>query len=139
MLEKRLISLSPESFEFIPSGKPSKSVGSEIDKHMDEIRDKIKLADEVKQHPPEKDVMKEVIGEGVYAVDLNCLLMAQLSDCPATVIPMLIDHAVRTNIDIKEAYKAKKRLPSFNFVWLIILLFGLIAGLLFMSWIFKIF
>jgi len=122
-----------------PSAKPPDA--GDINKEVDEalkIRDKIKLIDEVQKHPPKPDEMKTDIPDGIYAIDLNTLLAAQLSDCPATVIPMLIDHGVRTAVDIKETYKPEKRLLEFHYWWVIFLVLGLGITLFAAKYIFNI-
>ena len=110
-------------------------VHEDIDEALKQLRtrDKIQLVEKVKAEPPETGYMKEEIQPGVYAIDLNTLLMAQLSDCPATVIPMLIDHGVRTAVDIKETYKPEKRALAFQYWWILFLIMGLGAAYLFLS------
>jgi len=116
-----------DSIDFKPVDKKEKPVDmhDKIDTELLKIRDKIKIMDDIKTNPPVPGEMKQIISEGVYAVDLDALLSAQLSDCPATVNPMIIDHAVRTAVDIKNTYKPEKRLPEFNFIWILVLIVGL--------------
>ena len=104
-----------------------------------QIRDRIRLLNDVRENPPEKGEMSVEIPEGIYAIDLRALLEAQLTDCPATVIPMLIDHGVRTAVDIKNAYKPEKRRLNFEYWWVIFMIIGLGAGLFFINMIFHIF
>ena len=119
----------------------TKDVHSDIDQALRRIqkRDKIQLVNDVKVKPPTPGKMNVDLTPGKYAIDLSVLLAAQLSDCPATVIPMLIDHAVRTNIDIKEAYKPEKRILDFHFWWIIILVGGLVAMLFLIQSLFGVF
>jgi len=121
--------------------KPEKDIHSEIDEKLLGLhnRDKIKLLNEVKENPPEPGEMEVEIKEGIYAIDLNTLLAAQLSDCPATVIPMLIDHGVRTAVDIKDTYRAEKRKLAFEYWWVIFLIIGMGAGLMLLNMLFHIF
>lgn len=101
-----------------------------------ESSDKIQLMNDIKTTPPKPDSLKTVIKPGSYAVDLRTLLAAQISDCPATVIPMLIDHGVRTAVDIKETYKPEKRYMSFEYKWILWLILGLGIGLVVLSFLF---
>jgi len=130
----------PDEAEFRPivDEKP-RDIHSEIDTEIFKIRDKVRLVDEAKKHPPKPGVMKTEIPDGVYAIDLNALLAAQLSDCPATIIPMLIDHGVRTAVDIKETYKPEKRIMDFNYWWVIAVIIGSPVVLLIANMFFKIF
>ena len=115
--------------DFLPDEKKkdSKPVEDAVDDlfKLGEMRDKIKLVQQVRNDPPKTGVMKVEVPEGIHVIDLNTLLDAQLSDCPATVIPMLIDHGVRTAVDIKESYKPEKRLVNFNFWWVVAIILGL--------------
>jgi len=123
--------------------KKEKPVGRDIDKEVDKellkIRDKIKLVDDVKTNPPRPGEMLTPIPEGTYAIDLNTLLAAQLVDAPGTVIPMLIDHGVRTAVDIKDTYKPERRVLDFQYWWVIFLVIGMIAMVFILNMIFKIF
>jgi len=116
--------------------KPKKQIGGSIEEQIDEElkslhnRDKIKLMNNVKEKPPEQGDMTVSFEEGVYQVDLRTLLNAQISDCPATVIPMLIDHGVRTAVDIKDTYKPEKRFVRFEYWWIIFLILGFGIGFL---------
>ena len=102
---------------------------NEGSKTAPEIRDKIQLMDNIKNNPPRPGEMKQTIAEGVYEIDLDALLAAQINDCPATVIPMLIDHGVRTAVDIKQTYKPEKRILDFQYWWVIFLAIGLLGAL----------
>lgn len=126
----------------LPSFKPietAEDVGNKVDEALDKIRDKVKLVDDVKRNPPKPDSMKVEIPSGLYAVDLATLLNAQLVDCPATVIPMLIDHGVRTAVDIKDSYKAEKRKLDFQYWWVLILVITIPIMILVANMFFKIF
>lgn len=112
---------------FRPVDKELPQIESEIDTKLLEIRDKIKIQDDIKQNPPKKGELSVEVPEGYYSIDLRSLLLAQLSDCPSTVIPMLIDHGVRTAVDIKEAYKPEKRTIPFHYWWVLILFIGIMV------------
>ena len=109
-------------------------VHSKLDEKLMEIKDGVKLVDDVKNNPPQPGEMLTEIPEGSYAVDLDTLLSAQLVECPAFVNPMIIDHAVRTAVDIKDTYKPEKRLPNFNYMWIIVLIIGLVGLFFGASW-----
>lgn len=118
-----------DSIDFKPVDQ-EKDMHDKIDTELLKIRDRIKIMDDVKTKPPIPGEMTQTIPEGVYAVDLDTLLSAQINDCPATVIPMLIDHGVRTAVDIKQTYKPKKRVLDFQYWWVIFLIIGLMGVLL---------
>jgi len=113
--------------------QPLEETHDKIDIELMKVRDKVKIIDDVKNNPPKPDEMQQVIPEGAYVVDLDTLLAAQITDCPATVIPMLIDHGVRTAVDIKQTYKPEKRMLGFQYWWIIILIVGLMMLFLFGS------
>jgi len=119
--------------------EPEKDIHTKVDERLQKVRDKMKLLDDIKNDPPPPGTMKTVIPPGSYAVDLNALLAAQISDCPATVIPMLIDHGVRTAVDIKDTYRTEKRHLDFQYWWVIFLVIGLFAVIYFANMIFGIF
>ena len=123
------------------SFKPDADIHDEISSKLDDIKtkdkiDKIKLRNKIANEPPDKNVMSVNIEEGVYQIDLRALLDAQIADCPATVIPMLIDHGVRTAVDIKDTYKPEKRTLRFEYWWILVLMIIMIAGLWFAMTIF---
>jgi len=119
--------------------KPGKDVGADVDKTL-ETRDRIRLMDEVKRHPPKPEYDKVELGEGakndgdekkhtgLYAIDLHTLFNAQLSDRPSTVNPMIVDHAVRTAVSKRQAYRPEKRVLPFAYWWVIFMVIG-IAGI----------
>jgi len=114
-------------------------IDTRVDESLKKIRDKIKLKDDIKNNPPEKGKMLTQIPPGTYAIDLNALLNAQITNCPGTVIPMLIDHGVRTAVDIKETYKPEKRNIEFKWLWAVVLVLGLMivvyfSGMIFGLW-----
>jgi len=87
----------------------------------------VQLINSAKKHPPAQGVMGVELTPEKYDIDLNTLVLAQLSDCPSTVIPMLIDHGIRVAVDIKNAYRPEKRQLNFNYLWVIIFIFGFFA------------
>jgi len=110
-----------------------------INKELLKIRDRIKIVDDIKTDPPPHGRMTTTLRNEVYAVDLNTLLNSQIVDCPATVIPMLIDHGVRTAVDIKETYKPEKRVLAFQYWWVIVLIIGGIGMIMLLNMLFGIF
>jgi len=119
-----------EIAEFTPV-KEEKTVEEQVDQRIAEVQDKIKTIEEMKVKPVKPGYATIDIPPGKYAVDLNDLFNGQISECPGTVIPMLIDHAVRTNLDKRDSYKVEKRIIDFKYWWV----FGLIAGIIVMAWI----
>lgn len=111
------------------SGKPK----------TEQVRDKIQLTNKVKTNLSPTGALETQVPDGVYAVDCNALLRAQISDCPSTVIPMLIDHGIRTAVDIRNTYRPEKRLPSFNLIWLLLLIVGFGIFILFANNMFHFF
>lgn len=118
---------------------PEQDVDAKVDERLEKVRDRMKLLDDIKNKPPKPGVMTTIIPPGSYAVDLNTLLAAQISDCPATVIPMLIDHGVRTAVDIKDTYRTEKRHLDFQYWWVIFLVIGLLAVMWLANMMFGIF
>jgi len=123
-----------EDIDFKPT-----NIEEKVDEEIKQLTDKIKTRIEIENNPPIPGEMKTEIPEGTYAVDLNTLLSAQIVDCPSTVIPMLIDHGVRTAVDIKETYKPEKRVLDFQYWWVIFLVIGLFALLWVANMMFGIF
>lgn len=133
--------MMPDELSFKPSSKLGKPDGidDKVDEKLKEIGDKIQLTNKAEKNPPEPGEMKVELKPGLYEVDLNTLLNAQLSDCPATVIPMLIDHGVRTAVDIKNVYRPEKRYLGFQYWWVIFLAIGFVCVLMLGNMVFKIF
>ena len=118
--------------------KPT-NIEEKVDEELKQLTDKIKIRTDIENNPPIPGEMKTEIPEGTYAIDLNTLLSAQIVDCPSTVIPMLIDHGVRTSVDIKETYKPEKRVLDFQYWWVIFMVIGLFALLWIANMMFGIF
>lgn len=123
----------------LKSEKKPDGVEDKVDEKLKEIGDKIQLTKEVEKNPPEPGEMNVELKPDLYEIDLNTLLNAQLSDCPATVIPMLIDHGVRTAVDIKNVYRPEKRYLGFQYWWVIFLAIGFVCILMLGNMFFKIF
>jgi len=104
--------------------EPTKDIDDDIDKAL-ETRDRIRLMDEVKRHPPKPGYDEVKLEPGMYAIDLHTLYNAQLSDRPSTVNPMIVDHAVRTALSKKQAYRPEKRVLPFAYWWVIFLIIGI--------------
>lgn len=126
-----------DDVSFKPIEKPD--INTKVDETIQRVRDKLKLQEDIKNKPPEKGEMTTVIPPGTYAIDLNALVNAQIVNCPGTVIPMLIDHGVRTAVDIKETYKPEKRIISFKWLWAVVLFLGVMvvtyfSGMIFGLW-----
>lgn len=105
----------------------------------------------IKQNPPEPDYMKVecfeekddkgnpiVISKSIngekthspfFVVDLNKALMADITACPSSVGPMLIDMAQKLVELKKKAFKAEKRKNEYNWWWLVLALL-LIPGII---------
>jgi len=97
-----------EDISFSPK-KGDGDVHSKIDEELFKIRDKVKIIDDIKTNPPPPGAVGVTLEKGVHEIDLSTLLSSQIVDCPGTVIPMLIDHGVRTAVDIKDTYKPERR------------------------------
>lgn len=124
-----------EPIDFIPD-----DIGEKVDKltskknnnnHDDDIGslseyDRVSFAHEIKKHPPEKDYMKVDIKPAVYSIDLNVDAHWWFSHV-CTVFPLLLDQVKRTHIDLKDSFKAEKRLPDFNYMFIVVLFIGLIG------------
>lgn len=83
--------------------------------------------------------MQVDVPPGAYSVDLRSLFKAELSDCPGTVIPMLVDHTVRTSLDLKNAFRPEKRFLSFQYWWVIFLAIGFVCVLMLGNMVFRLF
>jgi len=116
---------------------------------------RIKFADNIRNDPPIPDFMKVEFKEnkkkdgvdvvtssnsgnsvddkpmvehtnGLFAIDLNTDADWWFNRS-CTVFPLLLDQAKRTHIDIKDSFKPEKRLPDFNYSFLLILIVGIIG------------
>ena len=109
-----------------------KSIDKELAKFKTDI-ESLKILDDVQETPPKPGYMKTKLGpgsepddDGLYEVDLDTLLAADLSNCPGTVLPVLIDNTLQTMFAIRDAYKPEKRAISFPWIWIILIVVGLI-------------
>lgn len=103
-----------------------KRVDSEIDKIREDI-ETLSTIRQIEEKPPESGTMSVDIKPGVYAVDLRRYIKGQLADCPGTVIPVLVDHTVRTSLDLKNAFRTEKRVVDFQYWWVFFAVIGVIA------------
>lgn len=112
--------------------KPVKDdVEGEIDKSIKRkkpmkfaVEDRIRIAHEIKSNPPRPGFMKVDVPPAIYSIDLNTDAHWWFNHV-CTVFPLLLDQGIRTHVDIKDSFKPKKRLPDFNFIWILILIVGL--------------
>ena len=117
-------------------------IHDKIDKTLETMKEQIETVEairEIEDHPPKPDYMQVKLEPGVEVIDLHTLFKAELSDCPGTVIPMLVDHTVRTALDLKKAFKPEKRHLDFEYWWLLFIPVGLIAAIFLLNMFFKIF
>ena len=86
--------------------------------------DRMRIANEIKSNPPQPGYMKVDIMPAVYSIDLNTDAHWWFNHV-CTVFPLLLDQGIRTHVDIKDSFKPEKRLPDFNFLWIILLIAGI--------------
>jgi hypothetical protein len=86
--------------------------------------DRIRIANEIKNNPPVPGYMKVDVPPGVYSIDLNTDAHWWFNHA-CTVFPFLFDQGIRTHVDIKDSFKPEKRMPDFNFMWILILIIGI--------------
>lgn len=80
--------------------------------------------------------IKKVRHSPFFVVDLNKLLMADITACPSSVGPMLIDMGQRLVELKKDAFKPEKREKEFNWWWIVFLLL-LLPGILVLIFMFM--
>lgn len=105
----------------------------------------------VKQNPPEPDYMKVECFEGkdadgkpivksvsekkeysespFFVIDLNKALLADITACPSSVGPMLIDMSQKLVELKKKAFKSEVRKSEFNWWWIVLMIL-LIPGII---------
>ena len=112
-----------------------KDVGSEVDKLVRKKRtprfsaeDRVRIAHEIKSNPPEPGYMNVDVAPAIYSIDLNTDAHWWFNHV-CTVFPLLMDQGIRTHVDIRDSFKPEKRLPDFNYMWILILFIG-VAGVL---------
>jgi len=100
--------------------------------------DRIRIANEIKTNPPIPGYMKVDVSPAIYSIDLNTDAHWWFNHV-CTVFPLLLDQGIRTHVDIKDSFKPDKRLPDFNFMWILILIIGIVAMLVVSKFILKLF
>lgn len=130
--------MSEDEIDFHPK------IEDEIDKTLQKKKiikqsaeDRVRIAHEIKTNPPEPGYMKTDITPAVYSIDLNTDAHWWFNHV-CTVFPLLMDQGIRTHVDIKDSFKAEKRLPDFNYIWILILIIGLGVMLYLAMTVFKI-
>ena len=88
--------------------------------------DRVQFAHEIKRNPPDKGYMKVDVKPAVYSIDLNIDAHWWFNHV-CTVFPLLLDQGKRTHIDLKDSFKEVKRLPDFNYMFLVVGFLGLVA------------
>lgn len=111
------------------------NIDSEIDKlisHKDmkeekkkyTLSDRIRFAHEIKQNPPKTDFMKTEVKPAIYSIDLNTDAHWWFNHT-CTVFPLLLTQAKRTYFDLQDSFKKERRLPDFNYMFILIIIMGL--------------
>jgi len=88
--------------------------------------DRIRMAHDIRTDPPKPGFMKVDVSPAVYSIDLNTDAHWWFNHS-CTVFPLLLDQAKRTHMDLKDSFKMEKRMPDFNFMWIFIIVIGLIG------------
>jgi len=70
--------------------------------------------------------MKVDVKPAIYSIDLNTDAHWWFSHS-CTVFPLILDQAKRTHMDLKDSFKPKRRLPDFNYMFVLFIIIGLIA------------
>ena len=119
-----------------------KEVDSLVKQKKPEIKksaeNRIRIANEIKNNPPVPGYMQVDVPPGVYSIDLNTDAHWWFNHA-CTVFPFLFDQGIRTHVDIKDSFKPEKRLPDFNFVWIILLIAGIGIMFALAKFVFKMF
>lgn len=113
-------------FSFKPK---SEDIHTEVDKLLQkriQSEDRVRIAHEIKTHPPKPGYMKTEVKPGIYSIDLNTDAHWWFNHV-CTVFPFLLDQGIRTHMDLKDSFKPKKRLPDFNYMFIVIVIVGLIG------------
>lgn len=123
------------------SEEPSsfKDVSHNIDKLLENLKkeekkesfeqtaiSRISFADRIRNNPPKPGYMKVDVEPKVYSIDLNIDADWWFTRS-CTVFPLLLDQAKRTHIDLKDSFKPERRLPDFNYVFIVFLIVGVIG------------
>jgi hypothetical protein len=96
---------------------------SDLDKP---VENRMRFAHEIKKNPPKPGYMSTVVKPGIYSIDLNVDAHWWFNHV-CTVFPLLLDQGIRTHMDLKESFKPEKRLPDFNYMWIVAVVVGIIA------------
>lgn len=96
---------------------------SDVDKP---VENRVRFAHEIKKNPPKPGYMKTDVQPGIYSIDLNVDAHWWFNHV-CTVFPLLMDQGIRTHMDLKESFKPEKRLPDFNYMWVFVVVIGIIA------------
>ena len=113
-------------FNFEPIKNDIHDEVDRVIKEKTKVEDRVRIAHEIKKHPPKPGFMKVDIKPAIYSIDLNTDAYWWFNHV-CTVFPFLLDQAVRTNMDLKDSFKPEKRLPDFNYAFLIILIAGIVG------------
>ena len=95
------------------------------------MEDRVRIAHEIKENPPSPGFMETPVPPGIYSIDLNIDANWWFNHV-CTVFPFLLDQGIRTHVDIKDSWKPEKRLPDFNYMFLVIAAVGMI-GVVFLT------
>jgi len=137
IVDDKIIDEKKDSFKVVDD-----DIDSKVDATLEKLKEQIETVEvirEVEEHPPEPGYMSVKLEPGEEIIDLHTLFKAELSDSPGTVIPMLVDHTVRTALDLKTAFRPEKRHLDFEYWWLIFLFIGIAASVFLLNMFFKIF
>jgi len=117
------------NFEAVKNTKKHNEVRNEVDELLNKkvkVEDRVRLAHEIKKKPPKPGFMKVDVKPAIYSIDLNTDAHWWFNHV-CTVFPLLIDQGIRTHVDLRDSYKAEKRLPDFNYMFLFIVIIGAVA------------
>lgn len=117
-----------------------KDIDAELHKFSKDAEE-ISVLSKVKDAPVEPGYMRVALGEGaddglggkdsgLYGIDLNQLLSADLSNCPGTVLPTLLDNTVAAAFAKRDAYRIEKRKIPYQWLWLLIVAIGVIIAIM---------
>jgi hypothetical protein len=114
--------------------KLDKKQKKSIDEDMveKEVDSRIRIAHEIKNHPPKPGYMKVDVSPAIYSIDLNTDAHWFFNHV-CTVFPLLLDQAIRTHVDVRDSFKPQKRKLDFQYWWVILLPVGLILILYVLS------
>lgn len=93
------------------------------------VDDKIKFGYNIRKNPPKPGYMKVEVQPSIYAIDLNTDAHWWFQRA-CTVIPLIVDQAVRTHVDIKDSFKPEKAKVEFPYLFLILAVGGILAAII---------